>query len=382
MVVYTVKAGDTINSIAAAYGVTKESIIENNQLTNGDNLLVGQSLVIVGSPYVAPVQKLRSIAVNGYAYPYIDREVLNSALPYLTYLTLFTYGFTPEGELLEIDDRELTALAREAGVAPVMHLSSLSPDGNFSNELAHTMLNDPEVRETLIDNVLTNLIDKNYFGLDIDFEYVLPEDRDAFTDFVYLMTERLNQYGYQVFTALAPKTSSDQKGLLYEAHDYFSIGRVANWVILMTYEWGYTYGPPMAVAPLNKVREVLNYAVSVIPPNKIFMGIPNYAYDWTLPFVQGESRARSMGNVEALDQAVRYDVEIKFDSLAQTPYYNYTDEEGKEHVVWFEDARSIEAKLRVAYGYGLNGVSYWNIMREFPQNWLVLDQLFNIQKVI
>lgn len=72
---------------------------------------------------------------TGYAYPYIDREVLRRTLPYLTYITLFTYGFTPEGNLIDLDDEEVIRIAREYGVAPLMLISTLTEEGTFSNQL-------------------------------------------------------------------------------------------------------------------------------------------------------------------------------------------------------------------------------------------------------
>ena len=135
---------------------------------------------------------------------------------------------------------------------------------------------------------------RGFQGLDIDFEYILAEDRDAFVDFVAYMQEAVSALGYPTSVALAPKTSDTQTGLLYEGKDYRRLGETADYVLLMTYEWGYTYGPPMAVAPLNKVREVVEYAVTVISPSKIHLGILNYGYDWALPFVRGTSRARTI----------------------------------------------------------------------------------------
>ena len=82
---------------------------------------------------------------------------------------------------------------------------------------------------------------KNYEGLDVDFEFVAPENRQAYIDFIASLTARLNAEGYIVVTALAPKTYAEQPGLLYEAHDYSGIGAVSNAVLLMTYEWGYSY---------------------------------------------------------------------------------------------------------------------------------------------
>jgi len=138
----------------------------------------------------------------------------------------------------------------------------------------------------------------------------------------------------------------------------------------------------MAVAPINEVRKVINYAVSVIPPKKIMMGVPLYGYDWTLPYTPGGEFAESIGNQEAVNRARRYGAQIKYDTKAESPYYNYIDEEGREHVVWFEDARSMEAKYKLVNEYGLRGVSFWQLGKAFPQNWRILDNMFQITKVI
>ena len=115
----------------------------------------------------------------------------------------------------------------------------------------------------------------------------------------------------------------------------------------------------MAVAPLESVRRVLDYAVSEIPADKIYMGLPNYGYDWTLPYKQGETRAKLVGNEEAVDIARRYGAEIRYDEAAATPYFEYT-ENGNAHIVWFEDARSWAAKLALIPEYGLLGAGVWN----------------------
>ena len=369
---YTVQPGDTLASIAASFGLDVNQLLRNNPSLNGlPTVFPGQTLVI---RYIQ--EKLGTFLTNGYAYPFIDRAVLRKTLPYLSSITLFTYGFTPTGELVTIDDEEVLAIAREYGVSPILLLSTLTPEGTFNNQLSHTLLNDPALQERLIDALLARMAERGYEGIDVDFEYILPEDRDAYVAFIRRLTGRMNAAGYTVLTALAPKTSGDQPGLLYEAHDYAALGAASNAVLLMTYEWGYTYGPPMAVAPINKVREVLDYAVSVIDPAKIYLGIPNYGYDWTLPFVRGESRARSLSNVEAVELAQRVGAAIQYDETAQAPFFRYYDEQGREHEVWFEDARSIEAKLALIPEYGLLGASWWNIMRFFPQNWLVLGALY------
>lgn len=375
---HIVEAGETASSIARENGLTVNQLYRNNPGLNVQNALVpGQSLVI---SYEG--EKEGELSVNGYAYPFISRDLLRRTLPYLTYLTPFTYGITNSGGLVELDDLDLIAMAKEYGVAPLMHLSTLTEEGNFSTERAARVLNDMDLQNILIGNVLQNLQDKGYYGLDVDFEFIGAENRDQYVAFIRNLAARLNPLGYEVITALAPKTSSTQPGLLYEGHDYAGLGEASNAVLLMTYEWGYTYGPPMAVAPIANIRAVLDYAVTQIPRDKIYLGIPNYGYDWPLPFVQGTTRARSISNMRAVQIALENGASIEYSDESQAPhftYYNQTD--GRQHEVWFEDARSIRVKLALVPEYGLLGVGYWNLMRPFPQNWLVLNSLYEIRQI-
>lgn len=233
---HTVTTGETLNSIALQYGVPVVQLLQNNPIISETDIIYpGQTLVISYNDV-----KRGTLAVNGYAYPYINRRTLIKTLPYLSFLTLFTYGFTPEGELIDIDDTEIIQIARDYGVAPIMLISTLTTEGGFSNELASSLLNNPEVQDTLITNILANMRAKNYYALDVDFEYVFPSDRENYVNFISKLSERLNAEGFFVMTALAPKISSDQPGLLYEAHDYAALGAASNAVLLMTYEWGYT----------------------------------------------------------------------------------------------------------------------------------------------
>lgn len=427
MKIHVVKAGDTIDSIAGQYGVTSERIIIENELPNPQKLVIGQSIGIripdvvhtvvegdtlykVAQTYkVDPTQILQhnpqvaaregltpgetlvityageevidTVVTNGYAYPFIDRTVLRKTLPFMTYLSLFTYGFTATGDLIPIDDTQLIALAKEFGVGPIMVLAPMDASGNFSSESAHNIFINPQAQTNLINQLATTLQAKGYSGIDIDFEFILPADKEGFLNFIKAVNTRLDQLGMITLVALAPKISGEMKGLLYEAHDYPSIGAVADKVLLMTYEWGYTYGPPMATSPINNMRNVLKYGVTVIAPDKILMGTPNYAYDWPLPFEQGKTAAESIGNQQAIERAVQYGVSIQFDETAQSPFFNYTNEQGIEHVVWFDDVRSMDAKLRLIPEFGLNGSGVWQLMRYFPGLWMVMDSLFTITKI-
>ncbi|MDE7223961.1 MAG: LysM peptidoglycan-binding domain-containing protein [Acetatifactor sp.] len=379
--IHVVQRGDTVDSIAAYYGVNVESIIRDNQIIYPYELALGQALFID----LGTRQPYRSLRVTGYAYPYINETVLADTLPYLSELAIFSYGFTTEGELLPpaLPDDWMIELALQYGTAPILTLTPLDEQGRFSNYLIHNVVQNQEAVDMLIDNLLVVMADKGYQGVDIDFEYILAEDRDAFTSFVQQVAERMRTNGYHTSVALAPKTSANQQGVLYEGKDYRALGAAADHVLLMTYEWGYTYGPPMAVAPLNQVRRVVEYAVTEIPLEKIDLGIPNYGYDWPLPFVRGETKATSIGNIQAVRIAIEQDVAIRFDDVAQSPFFTYLQTDGEasiEHEVWFEDVRSIQGKFDLIREFGLGGCGYWQIMRWFAANWKLLYQNFYIEK--
>ena len=285
MIIYTVKSGDTINSIARLFNISPNIILNTNFPPNRDSLVVGQDMVILFPKTVYTVEEgdtlltiaeifntdtysiLRNnpsiigrsiypgeaivieyednptvpIVTNGYGYTNIDRTILLRALPYLTYFTIFTYGFNNNGDLVYPNDDELIAISKAYGAKPIMHLSTLTENGNFSSELAQLLLNNEFAAKRLIDNIIANIELKGYEGLDIDFEFLPIADRDNYVAFVDELRKRLNENGYILMVALAPKTSTNQRGLLYESHDYYGLGNGANLSLLMTYEWGYTY---------------------------------------------------------------------------------------------------------------------------------------------
>lgn len=424
MYILTVRQGDTVSEISRQYGVSVNKIISDNGLDENGTLVTGQSLVIrvpietymsnsgdtaeaVAEKFnITPLKLYRnniflggrneippnseivieyesspnlSKFVGGYAYDFISQRLLDTVLPYMTYLMPFTYGFNTSGELIMLNDEFLLDSANRYGVMPLMHLSTLTEYGNFSNELANSVLNNESALQALIENVLINVREKGYFGVDVDFEFLFAEDKQRYVEFINRLTLTMNQNGYITVVALPPKTSDTQTGLLYSGVDYAGLGEAANYTMLMTYEWGYRFGPPLAIAPVPSVRRVVEYALSRIPADKIILGVPNYGYDWTLPFVRGESDAPSLSTREALDIAKRYGAEILFDDNSQAPYFYYTDDVGREHVVWFEDARSYEAKVRLIEEYNLAGAFIWDLMRENPQGFVTLNGLIDIQ---
>ena len=372
----TAAEGDTLFSLGQRYGVTPMELLRRNpQLGGSVDLTPGQTLVISlersGS---------RRLELSGYAYPFTDPAVIRPILPYASYLIPFTHGVAADGGVVVPEDETLLRLARQYGARPLLHLSTLTEDGRFSSERATDLLADPRLQSLLSEAVTARIREAGYEGLDVDFEFLGRENAAPYAAFLEDLRRELNGMDMELFCALAPKTSAAQPGVLYEGHDYAALGQICDAVLLMTYEWGYAYSEPMAVSPLPAVRRVLDYAVTEIPPEKIFLGFSNYGYDWPLPYVRGQTRATSISNAYAVELAVRYGAEIRYDETAQSPFFRYTDENGVAHEVWFEDARSCTARFALPQEYGFRGVGYWNFSRPFPVSFALLDDRYDLVK--
>ncbi|MBX9957582.1 glycoside hydrolase family 18 protein [Peribacillus simplex] len=426
MQIHVVRPGQTLYGIAQTYSVTVDRLVESNKIPNPNNLVSGQALVIpiVGSYYFVqpgdslysisqridvPVQELANIngisenqilsvgyrlyiparrkktaEFNGYVEPRGTTvapalvTAAREAAPYLTYLAPFSFQALRDGSLKEPLLDDFPAIARENKNVLMMVITNQEND-QFSDELGRIILTNTSVQNKFLNNIVTTAKKYGFRDIHFDFEYLRPADREAYNQFLRKARDRFKKEGWFISTALAPKTSAEQKGRWYEAHDYKAHGEIVDFVIIMTYEWGYSGGPPMAVSPIGPVRDVLEYAVTDIPSNKIMMGQNLYGYDWTLPFVQG-STARAVSPQQAIQIAADNDVSIEYDETAQAPHFNYTDIEDRQHEVWFEDARSIQAKFDLLKELNLRGMSYWKLGLAFPQNWLLISDNFNVRR--
>ncbi len=373
-ITHVVQPGETLQQISERYNTTAQAILSENHIENPNMIFPGLLLTI---PREKPTTE-----VNAYTYQTSEDAVntLNEIGHLLTYFSPFAYMIREDGTLQALDDTEMIDAAIAQDAMPMLSITNFTSTSAGSN-LAHIILDSVELSEKVINNAIQVMDEKGYQALNIDFENVLPEDRENYNRFLQLAVDRLHPRGYLVSTALAPKTSATQSGLLYEAHDYEAHGRIADFVVLMTYEWGYRLGPPQAISPVNQVRRVVEYALSVIPAEKIFLGFQIYARDWLIPHVQGQE-AETFSPQEAIRRAVKFGAEIQYDVTAQSPFFRYVDEQGRSHEVWFEDARSAQAKFDLVKEFGLRGVSYWALGYPFPQNWELLQDNFNVKKLL
>ncbi|OEF99438.1 spore gernimation protein [Vulcanibacillus modesticaldus] len=426
MQIHVVQRGQTLSGIAQAYSTTWQKIATANQLPDPNQLVIGQALVIpIEGKYhwVQPGESLWSIAhlynidprelarINGISYwgilmigqrlyippgpkpaievnGYIEsfekvtekqkQEVKNLA-SYLTYLAPFSFQANRDGTLTPPPLNDLPNIAKANGITNILVVTN-QEKGQFSKELAHVILTDQEISNKLLQNIINTANQLGFKDVHFDFEFIDPADTQAYNRFLLKAKNVLKKSGFMLSTALAPKISKEQKGAWYTAHDYEAHGKIVDFVVLMTYEWGYTYSTPQPVSPIGPVTQVVNYALTEMPAKKILLGQNMYGYDWKEPFKYGGEAAKALSPQQAIELAKRENVAIKYDYKAQAPYFKYVDKDGQKHEVWFEDARSIQAKFDLIKIMGLRGISYWKLGLSFPQNWLLLQDNFKIIK--
>ena len=371
---HTVSPGETLYSIASRYSNDPVALWRDNMFLDGGDSLPPGEVLYIGTRR----EPLGAFRTGGYAYPFIPSELLRRSLPFCSALMPFTYGFTRSGGLIPPDDGFAVSACADYGTMPVMHLSTLDENDVFSVPLAEELLNSPDLQTRLLDSVIANMRAKGYNALDVDFEFLGASNAKKYADFIGYCASRLHPLGYGVMTALAPKTSDGQLGSLYEGHDYALLGAAADALLLMTYEWGYTYGPPMAVSPITPVGAVVDYALTRIPAEKLLLGISTYGYNFVLPYERGVSRADSVSTSAAINLAYLRGAEIFYDPTAMAPYFDYT-ESGVSHRVWFEDVRSISARISLMAQKGLSGMLIWSLNREGNQNLAAVNGMIDVR---
>lgn len=374
---YWVQAGDSLYSIARKFGINYQTLARVNGIQPTKPLTIGFRLYI-------PPQPRRSAETNAYVEPTGGRvapeleQSARTAAPHLTYLAPFSFQIQRDGTLKEPPLNNFRTIASNSGAILLMAVTNLE-NGQFSTELGRIILTNPQLQDTLLNNIIATAKRLNFKDIHFDMEHLPRELRENYNAFLRKAKARLSAQGFLMSTALAPKTSATQAGEWYEAHDYRAHGQISDFVVIMTYEWGYSGGPAMPVSPLPQVRQVIEYALTEMPASKIMMGQNLYGYDWTLPFVQGTT-ARAVSPQQAILLAADNNVPISYDTRAQAPHFDYTASNGKRHTVWFEDARSIQAKFNLIKELGLRGISYWKLGISFPQNWLLIEENFNVVK--
>ncbi|WCN39360.1 LysM peptidoglycan-binding domain-containing protein [Aneurinibacillus uraniidurans] len=245
---YVVKPGDSLYTIAHRFGTTVEAILTLNPLPAPYVLTIGQVLLIP-----AATKQFGVVETNGYIEPHgADRDIpiVRSVGPDLTYLSVFSYHVQPDASLVPINDEPAIKEATANKIAPMMVITNFE-GGNFNPDTASAILTSKELQDKLFTNVLAIAQEKGYRAVNVDFERIYPQQRQLYNAFLTRMTQVMHDHGLLISTALAPKSFDIKTGAWHGAHDYAAHGRIVDFVVIMTYEWGWSGGPHCIISILD-----------------------------------------------------------------------------------------------------------------------------------
>jgi len=366
---YTIQAGDTFYKIAQRFQISLSSLLAANPGVNPNQLRIGQQIRIpVPSP--VPEPGLTRV-VTGWLPYWIQSLAFQSVQNHpetFRSISPFWYVMNSSGEVLNLpnaEDSTLLSYASARGIAVFPLITN-----SFDTDLISTVLNDPVLRQRHVQNIVNKLIQMNYPGIDINYENLYVRDRELFVVFLQELKSALSAVGKLLIVSVHAKTDPIGAWSGAEAHDYPGIGQAADVVRVMAYDFHWLDSDPGSIAPADWVDDVLAYAVSTMPRNKIELGVPVYGYDWPI-----RQRATSLTYSSAVTRANQYNVPIILDALLG-PHYTYIDAGGVNHEVWFIDALFFGTLLDLVNKYDLRGICIWHLGAEDPRIYETINTKF------
>jgi spore germination protein len=263
MQIHIVQQGQSLYSIAQAYGTSVQEIVRTNEIPNSNTLVIGQAIVIpiqgrfhwvqpgdslykigqvfgftaaelarinniplnrplsIGFRIYIPKKEQRPVESNAYieprgttVAPSLEQAARDSS-PYLTYLGPFSFQIQRDGTLKAPLLNNFPTIAKQNDVTLMMAITNQEND-QFSDELGRIILTNMDIQNKLLNNIVITAKKYGFRDIHFDMEYLRPQDREAYNQFLRKAKSKFKQEGWLLSTALAPKTSAGQKGRWYE----------------------------------------------------------------------------------------------------------------------------------------------------------------------
>ena len=236
-------------------------------------------------------------------------------------------------------------------------------------ETTSEIMQDYKLRESLINKIVSYIVQYNLDGINIDFENMYEEDKDYFSRFIIELEPRLNEIGAVLSVDV---TAPDGGSTWSMCYDRYTIGKVADYIAFMAYDQhnstveGTTAGYDWVEANINKFL-----GQEGVSAEKIILGIPFY----TLLWVEGETPYTV--NINKVDEVLPNNIEKEWDEDLKQYYVEY-EEDGVIHKMWIEDENSIGEKLNLVEKYKLAGAAYWTKDRESEEVLNVISEKLQI----
>ena len=325
------------------------------------------SPAIVPEPTPLPPTRI----VLGFATKYYSNDVssYNSMVinnSSIDQIATVTYTADLMGNLLGTAPIDQIDFANINNIKPLAMIAN-----NFDGQIAKSILENSIYRENFINNILGIMKTNGYQGVNLDFEGIFASNREDYSNLVIELKNSLSSLGYLFQISVPAKAFDNPTNSWNGAYDYNMIGQYADQVLLMTYDEHGPWGLEGPVASINWVSEVTKYSLTVIPKEKVLLGLAAYGYDWSI----SGNKALSINNINNIIS--QNNIIVQWDSLSQTPHFNYTDSSGIIHTIWYENNYSIAFKLNLVNENDLLGIGIWRLGLEDSLYWDKINTKLN-----
>ena len=359
---YTVRYGDSLSSIAQAHHISPAALSTVNQLDPHIKPVVGQSLIIPDENKPA-----HSAVIHGCVMPNSGDAVLPGAAPYLSYISVYSCRIQSDGSIIPPKDCSLTSRAHSLGISPLLNITNQRQGGEYSGSLLHDFIRSDEAKAAFMEMLLQYLYHRDYRGISFEFDCIYPDDIQACSDFFHRTDEILRNHQLKLFVS-----TSDITGLFPHICD------CADCIIILPNLRHHAALSPTPICPIDGTKQALEQAAAVCKTEKLILGLPHCGFNWTLPYRGTMARTVYLSEIPSL--AYNHYADIRYDDTVQAPYFSYYDSAGTEHIVWFHDPRSISARVKLAEEYHLGGISLGNIAPPYRPGWITVADMYSPRK--
>lgn len=272
------------------------------------------------------------------------------------------YELNSEGKLQATNHKTKTAITAAAKQANIKIIPVIA--NNFDPVRVSKVINNSDTSRLFIEELANLATTENYQGFDIDWEEINPADQQSFTLFIQKAAELLHTYNLTLTVSVHPQTGQTSDREVAKAYKLAGLSQTADTIKIMAYDFHNPNSNPGAITPFIELKQVLKFSTSIIPTEKIILGLPTYGYDWPANGQKGSA----VSFLQAQEIIKKYNGQVTRDTNSDSLVGNYNFAENS-HQVWFEDAQTINKMVEIARSYGVYQFSFWRLGVEDPEVW-------------
>jgi len=303
----------------------------------------------------------RNTVVTGYYFDWRSLQDIQSNVNKITDTIHFSYELNGEGRVQEKTYFDQGyQLARQNGMGVEMLVVA------FDKPLLKSLMEDTNAQKLAIEDIMNFIESRGFDGVNMDLEGIDQNHGVQYVNFIKNLKEKLGSR-YTLSLSLPSRTSD--KEWWYNGYDYKSLAKIADRIMIMAYDQHHNGGEPGPVAGNDWVEKVINYLLPQIPKEKFQLGLGIYGRDWPETGV-----GKAIYVQAARDLAAAKGITIQRDETSGVSWFDYTDDNGVKHQVWFEDRDSTKAKMELVKKYQLSGVALWRLGIIPPDIWEIINK--------